>query len=52
VFERGGLTYCNDDDRAESCTVLVEHRSDELELLAWRPAASTAPVPLPARKAA
>jgi UDP-2,3-diacylglucosamine pyrophosphatase LpxH len=52
LLERDGITYCNDGDWVESCTALVEHDSGELELIAWRPAASTSAVPLPVQEAA
>ena len=30
-----GMLYCNDGDWVENCTVLIEHRSGELELWNW-----------------
>lgn len=35
-----GLTYYNDGDWVESCTVLVEDQAGELSLCAWRPTAA------------
>ena len=52
LIERDGIMYCNDGDWVESCTALVERDDGELELIAWRPAASVAGVPFPTQEAA
>jgi len=52
LFERDGLTYCNDGDWVESCTALVERASGELALVTWRPQVSVAAIAEPLRDAA
>jgi UDP-2,3-diacylglucosamine pyrophosphatase LpxH len=54
VFERDGLTYCNDGDWVESCTALVESHAGELSLRHWNQLRATDPrrLPLPLRGAA
>ncbi|HEX6993418.1 MAG TPA: UDP-2,3-diacylglucosamine diphosphatase [Gammaproteobacteria bacterium] len=37
IADVDGLLYCNDGDWVESCTALVEDRTGELSLVAWRP---------------
>lgn len=52
LVERDGLVYCNDGDRVESCTALVEDLHGELRLSSWRPSVAITAVAAPLRDAA
>lgn len=47
IREVDGLTYINCGDWVDSCTAIVEHLDGRLELVEWRSAPASQPIPLP-----